>query len=72
MAAVFHTQYIQSYGRLQIWQARPQDSPYMTPRKIFEKGRGQGHVNPAAANSLGGYQYAFSERLLAKYLYFTR
>jgi len=38
------------------------DSPDMTPEKNLEMGHGEGHVNPAAANSLGGYMH--SERLL--------
>ena len=33
-------------------------SPDMTPEKIFEKGEWQGHVNPTAANSLGGYMHS--------------
>ena len=36
------------------------DSPDMTRQKIFEKGLGQGHVTPAAANSLGGYMHSLS------------
>ena len=33
------------------------DSPF---RKFSKRGHGQGHVNPAAANSLGGYMHSLS------------
>ena len=61
MAAVFYTQYSTLKATdFKFDKHVPRESPDMTPQKIFERGRGQDHVNPAAANSLGGYMHSLS------------
>ena len=70
MAAVFHSQYINANCSNTVKDADFKfdkhvhgESTDVTSRKIFEKGRGQGHVNPHGCKFTWRI-YALSERLL--------